>query len=119
MPLVKPTTTGRGMKLHRGAQAGRAQDDEHDAGHHRAHEQAVDAVGRDDAGDDDDEGAGRPADLEPRAAERRDEEAGDDRAVEPACGGTPEEMANAIASGSATRPTVTPAIRSATRPAAL
>ena len=30
----------------------------------------------------------------------------------PACGGIPDEMANAIASGSATRPTVTPAIRS-------
>ena len=53
-----------------------------DAGHHRAHEQAVDAVGRDDAGDDDDERAGRAADLEARAAERRDEEAGDDRAVQ-------------------------------------
>jgi hypothetical protein len=30
----------------------------------------------------------------------------------PACGDIPEEMANAIASGSATRPTVMPAIRS-------
>src|SRR4051812_10664696 len=33
----------------------------------------------------------------------------------PACGDIPEEMANAIASGSATRPTVTPAIRSAVK----
>jgi hypothetical protein len=32
----------------------------------------------------------------------------------PACGDMPDEMANAIASGSATRPTVTPAIRSET-----
>jgi len=31
----------------------------------------------------------------------------------PACGATPDEIANAIASGNATRPTVTPAIRSA------
>jgi len=30
----------------------------------------------------------------------------------PFCGGTPEAMANAMASGSATRPTVTPATRS-------
>ena len=30
----------------------------------------------------------------------------------PACGETPEEIANAIASGKATRPTVTPAARS-------
>ena len=32
----------------------------------------------------------------------------------PDCGATPDEMANAIASGRATRPTVTPARRSAT-----
>jgi hypothetical protein len=32
----------------------------------------------------------------------------------PACGDMPEEMAKAIASGSATSPTVTPAIRSET-----
>ena len=30
----------------------------------------------------------------------------------PACGGTPDEMAKAIANGSATRPTVSPATRS-------
>src|SRR4051812_7493103 len=35
----------------------------------------------------------------------------------PACGVTADEMANAIASGSATRPTVTPAIRSAAKAA--
>ena len=46
------------------------------------------------------------------AAERGDEEAGDDRAVDPACGGRPDAIANAIASGSATMPTVTPAMRS-------
>ena len=33
-------------------------------------------------GDDDDEGAGRPGDLHARAAERRHDEAGDDRAVD-------------------------------------
>ena len=65
-----------------GAGAGEPHDDEHDAGHHRAHEQAVDAVLGDDARDDHDERAGRSADLHVRAAERRDEEAGDDRAVD-------------------------------------
>ena len=56
--------------------------DEDDAGHHRAHEQAVDAVLGDDARDHDDERAGRSADLHVRSAERRDDEAGDDRAVD-------------------------------------
>ena len=36
----------------------------------------------DDAGDDHDEGAGGPANLEARSAEGRDEEAGDDGAVD-------------------------------------
>jgi hypothetical protein len=46
------------------------------------HEQSVEPVRRDDPGDDDDERAGGPADLEPRSAERGDEESGDDRAVD-------------------------------------
>ena len=41
-----------------------------------------DAVLGDDAGDHDDERAGGAADLDARSAERRDEEAGDDRAVD-------------------------------------
>ena len=72
MPLVKPTTTGRGMNRTAVPMPVEAQHDQHHAGHHRAHEQAVDAVLRDDAGDDDDEGAGRAADLHARSAERRD-----------------------------------------------
>ena len=64
------------------AHAGEPHDDQHDAGHHRAHEQAVDAVLRDDAGDDDDERAGRPGNLHARTAQRRDDEAGDDGAVD-------------------------------------
>ena len=44
---------------HRRSHAGDAERDEQHAGHQRAHEQAIDAVARDDAGDDDDEGAGR------------------------------------------------------------
>ena len=82
MPLVKPMTTGRGMKRTAVPSPVSAQQHQQDAGHHRAHEQAVDAVLGDDAGDDHDERAGRPADLEARAAERRDQEAGDDRAVD-------------------------------------
>src|SRR6266478_4744543 len=54
------------------AHPGRAEHDENDAGHQGAHEQPVDAMSRDDARDDHDERAGRPADLEARAAERRD-----------------------------------------------
>ena len=48
------------------------------AGHEGADEQVRHAVLRDDAVDDDDEGAGRAADLHARAAERGDDEAGDD-----------------------------------------
>ena len=65
-----------------------------------------------DSSDDDDERAGWPANLRLGAAQRRDQKAGDNRAINPACGETPEAIAKAIASGSATRPTVTPAIRS-------
>jgi hypothetical protein len=60
MPLVKPMTTGRGMKRTAVPDAGEAHDHEHDAGHHRAHEQAVYAVLRDDARDHDDERPGGP-----------------------------------------------------------
>ncbi len=59
-----------------------AHDDEKDSSHHRAHEQAVDAVSGDDAGDYDYEGAGRSADLGLRSAERGDQKAGDDGAVD-------------------------------------
>ena len=82
MPLVKPITTGRGMNFTAVPRPVTPEQDQDDAGHQRAHEQAVEAVGRDDARDDDDERAGRPADLHPRAAERRDDETGDDRAVD-------------------------------------
>ena len=64
------------------AHAGDAESDEQNAGDERAHEQPVDAILGDDAGDHDDERAGRPADLAARATKHRDEEAGDDRAVQ-------------------------------------
>ena len=47
-------------------------------GHRRRQQQVGEAVAFDDAEDDDDEGTGRPADLHLRAAERRDQEAGND-----------------------------------------
>ncbi len=69
-------------ELDRVAEAGDGQHEQHHAGHHRDHQQARDAVLRDDAGDDDDEGPGRPADLNPRSAERRDDQPADDRGVD-------------------------------------
>ena len=89
-----------------------AHHDQHDAGHERRDDQSVDAVLLHDAVHDDDERAGRAADLHARAAERGDEKAGDDRGAEPAVGRDAAAMANAIASGIATMPTMMPAIRS-------
>ena len=63
--------------------------------------------------DQHDERAGRSADLKPAAAQQRDEEAADDRGVEPALGVAPEAMAIAIDRGSATMATVRPATASA------
>ena len=72
MPFVNPTTTGRGMNRTALPLPVSAEQDEHDAGHHRADEEAGDPVVGDDARDHHDEGAGRAADLHARAAERRD-----------------------------------------------
>lgn len=63
------------------AQACDSHDDEENSGHDGAHEKAVYTVCRDDAGDYNDEGSGGPADLSLRSAEGRDEESGDDRAI--------------------------------------
>ena len=84
IPLVKPVTTGCGMNLITEPSFDDTDDDEDHAGHERRDDEAVDAELLHDAVDDDDERAGRSADLDARAAERRDEEAGDDRGVEPA-----------------------------------
>jgi hypothetical protein len=65
-----------------GAQSGRAEDDQHDARHERAHEQPVDAVMQDDSGHHDDERSRGAADLGPGSAERRDQESRDDGAVD-------------------------------------
>ena len=55
-----------------------AGNDENDAGHEGGRDEAVITVLGDHPVDHDDEGAGRPADLHAAAAERRDDEAGDD-----------------------------------------
>ena len=49
--------------LHRRAHSGKPHDDENDSRHHRAHEQAFDAMNGNDAGDDDHKGSGGAADL--------------------------------------------------------
>ena len=59
-------------------------DHQEDAGHHGRQQHAVDAMTIDGRGHQHDEGAGRPADLEAAAAQRRNQEAADDGRVEPA-----------------------------------
>ena len=81
MPLVKPITIGRGMYFTADAHAGEPHDDENDPGHHRTHEQAVNAMRGHNAGDYDHKGTGWATDLGRRAAERGDEKARDHGAV--------------------------------------
>ncbi len=52
-------------ELHRSAQSGGAHDEQQDAGHHGAHEQAVDPVLGDDCRYHHDKRPGRPANLHP------------------------------------------------------
>jgi hypothetical protein len=62
-------------------------DDHHDdAGHHRDKNQAVIAMPLDDRVNQDDECAGRAADLKPAAAKGGYQKAADDRRVQPAIG---------------------------------
>ena len=82
MPLVKPIVTDRGMNRTAVPRPVRPIDNEHHAGHRGAHQQAGDAELRDDAGDDDDERTGRAGDLAARTAERRNDNAGNDRRVD-------------------------------------
>ena len=68
-------------ELHRRAHAGCAQHDQDGARHDGAHVQAVNAMHRDDPRNHDDEGAGGPANLSFRSAQRGDQKASDHRAV--------------------------------------
>ena len=72
-----------GNELDRAAQPGQSETDEDDAAHQRGDHEPVEAVALHDAVDDHDEGARGPADLHPRSAQRGDQEARDDRGVEP------------------------------------
>ena len=86
MPFVNPMTTGRGMKRTAVPVPVTPRTTSMTPAIIVHMNRPGDAVLGDDAGDDDDEGAGRAADLDARAAERRDEEAGDDRAVDAGLG---------------------------------
>ena len=111
IPLVKPVTTGYGMNLIAPPNRARPMDHEQDARHQRADRQSVDAVLCDDAVDDHDERARRPADLDAASAEKRDQEPGHDGGDRgPSRASTPEAIAKAIASGIATMPTTTPGL---------
>ena len=114
IPLVNPVITGYGMNLiDRAELARRPNDDEDHAGHERRDVQPVDAVLLDDAVDDDDERA-RRARRSARASRRAREirKPATIAVKSPRSGVTPLAMANAMASGSATMPTMTPAVRS-------
>ena len=71
-----------GDELDCGAHAGDAHDHQQNTGHHRTHEEAIDTVKCDDAGDDHNEGAGGSANLRLGAAQQGDQETGDDGAVD-------------------------------------
>ena len=71
------------------------------------------AVDGHDAGDDRDEGGGRPVDLVLRAAEEGPDQAGDGPADDAVLGlAGPQAIANPIASGMATMATISPAVKS-------
>ncbi|MNN31671.1 hypothetical protein D3C81_1453680 [compost metagenome] len=72
----------RGDELDDRAEARHAKRQEDDAGHDGGDLQPVDAVLGGDPGEDDDEGAGRPGDLHPAAAQQGYRQAGDDRGVD-------------------------------------
>ena len=69
-------------ELDRRAQAGEAHDQQQNARHDSDQRQAGHAEFRDDAGDDHDKGARRPADLSARSAQRRNQKPGHDGRIE-------------------------------------
>ena len=73
-----------GNELDVGAEPQETRCHQQKAGDRRRQHQAVDPMAVDRRSDQDDERAGRPADLEAAAAQRRDQEAADDRGVEAA-----------------------------------
>jgi hypothetical protein len=85
-PVREPDDHGARNEFDRGAEAGHAEKNQDDPGHEGAHEQPVEAVHAHDSGDDDDKRARRPTDLGAGAAQRRDDEPGDDGTVEAVLG---------------------------------
>ena len=77
----KSNDDGTRNELHRRAHASESHDDENEAGHHGAHEEAIDAVNGNDAGDYNYEGTGGPADLRSRSTQRGDQKASNDGTV--------------------------------------
>ncbi len=86
MPFVNPTTTGRGMNFTAVPVPVSAATTSITPAIIVHMNRPDEAVGRDDARDHHDEGTGRAADLDVRAAKRGDQEAGDDRAVDAGLG---------------------------------
>ena len=72
---------GTRNEFHACAETGCSHDDEEHSCHHGTHEQSVGAMCSHDAGDYDDKGAGRSADLGFRSGESGDEKSGYDGAV--------------------------------------
>src|SRR5439155_15241719 len=79
----EPDGDGVGDELDRAAQAHDAEDDEDHTRHHGRRRESFDPVALYDGVDDHHEGPRRPADLDARPAQRRDQEPGDDRREEP------------------------------------
>ena len=75
-----------GNELDRRAQSAKAHHDQHDSGDERSYGQSVVAMSRHDGENNDDERAGRAADLNAAPAQCRDKEAGDDGGEQSALG---------------------------------
>ncbi len=102
-----------GYELDNRSQLEYPQQDKDNARHERGDNQPRLSVLLDNAVDNDDERAGRPANLYFATPQQRDDEAGDNSVMIPFSGDTPDAIPNAMASGKATIPTMIPAIRSA------
>ena len=79
----KSDDDGAGDELDRVSQTRESEHQQDHARHHRDHQQSVESMFGDDARHDDDESAGGSADLNPRTAQRRNDEPADDCGVDP------------------------------------
>ncbi len=81
-PGREPDGDGPRHEANQSSDAENAHEEQQDPGEERRHEQPFVAVREHDARDDRDEGAGRSGDLERRASEQADEDAGDDGRIQ-------------------------------------